>query len=231
MTHADVGEHREFGFARDRARRIERVVEHQHAGARGDCSDELVSIVAPVGRAQRDRNRYAPGAAHHRRIAVVGGLEQDHLVPRRDEGEDGGGERFGRARRHDHLLARQGEALPPRIEGADRVAQFGEAERWRILVRLFGERARRGGDHVGGRRLVGEALAEVDRIMRPRKPRHMFEDRRRHRGVERVGPRHRESQSDRPGGGSPGGASAMWRTASARARSRMAAGTLAAWKT
>ena len=58
----------------------------------------------------------------------------------------------------------------------DRVAQFGQAEHRRILVPAVEHRFGRLGAHVGRAWIVGEALAEIDRIALARQPRHHLED-------------------------------------------------------
>ena len=90
------------------------------------------------------------------------------LIARLNEGEYGSGNRLGRARGDDHLLARQVQSLPPSIEGADRIAQFGQAGAGRILVRLLRQRPRGGGDQFRRSLLIRKALPQVDRPHLPR---------------------------------------------------------------
>ena len=73
----------------------------------------------------------------------------------------------------------------PVVRG-DRLAQFGQAQHRRILVPAVDDGIGRLRAHVLRARLVGKALAEIDRILLARKARHHLEHRDRQIGEDGV---------------------------------------------
>src|SRR6202044_4186090 len=98
-------------------------------------------------------------------VGVVVRLERDHLVARLYQRDQRGGDRLGRAGRHQDLGVRVvGQVVEPPLVFGDGGAQFRYAGAWRILIAPPVQ------DRVGGRLRdvprpvrVGKALAEVDR--------------------------------------------------------------------
>ena len=132
-------------------------------------------------RLQGDEPRHAAGAAHQRQIGVVHRLEQNHLVARFDQRHQRPGQSLGGAGGDHHLALRiEIEALPMLVMRRDRLAQDGQAEHGRILVPALDHGLRRALAHILRARIIGKALAEIDRIGLPRDARHFLEDRRRH---------------------------------------------------
>ena len=97
VRHAGFGQMREFGFTGRSARRVERIVEHDHARFRRDCGGKCLGAVTPFGRRQRHRDWHPASTAHHRRVGIVGRLEQDHFIARADQREHRIGNRLCRA--------------------------------------------------------------------------------------------------------------------------------------
>ena len=177
MLDASAGEHFEQLATVDDAGRIERIVEQDDARAVGKGGGEIGLVEGPARRLQRDELRHAAGAANQRQISVVHRLEQHDLVAGLDQRHQRAGDRLGRARGHHHFaLGVEFEPLVAPVVRGDRGAQFRQAEHRRILVPAVDDRLGRLRAHVGGAGIVGEALAEIDRVALARQPRHHFED-------------------------------------------------------
>ena len=177
VVDAGAGEHLERLAAVDDGGRIERIVEQNDARAVGEGGGEIGLVEGPKRRLQRDELRHAAGALNQRQIGVVHRLEQHDLVARLDQRQQRAGDRLGRARGHHHFaFGIEFEPLVALIVRGDRRAQLRQAEHRRILVPAVNHRLGRLGAYVGGPGIVGEALAEIDRLALARQARHDFED-------------------------------------------------------
>ena len=155
-----VGEHR--------AGRVVRRIDDDGGRLGAERLRKAVAVDAeavPVG----DHRHGAPPRAGHgdrRRIGVVVRLDEHDLVAGLDEADDGAGDRLGGADGDQDLGV--GVVVQPVVIGlvvADGATQLGDAEAGRVLVAPIGDRLLRGSQHGGGPVRVGEALAEVDRIV------------------------------------------------------------------
>ena len=148
---------------------------HEHQpGPRGEGRAQRLAVHAqhqvPVGRGvrgERDRPVHAAGQGDRRRVLVVERLEGEHLVARLDEREDRRRERFGRPGRDQDLRGRiPVQPVPGRLVRGHGLPQRGDPRPGRVLVRAAADRLDGGLGHDRGRRVVGIALAEVQRVMR-----------------------------------------------------------------
>jgi hypothetical protein len=160
-------------------------VEHEELGARAERAVELVGIEVPAGRPQphhpRDAARHLDGG----HVEIIEGLEDDHLVARIDQGQDGVEQGLGGAAGDGDLGLRIDGVAVARLEvGGDGMAQAGQPGGGRVLVAVTGDGPRRGLLDEGGRGEVGEALAEVDRAVLDGQAGHLGED----RGPEAIEP-------------------------------------------
>ena len=160
----------------DGAGRIERVVEQHHLGLRREGARQHLLGEAPVRRLEPHEARHAAGALHQRQVGVVERLEQHHLVAGLDQRQQRAGERLGGAGGHHDLgLGIEREILPVPVMRGDRLAQFRQAQHRRILVPAVDHRLGRLAPHVLRPGIVGKALAEIDRVVLAREPRHHLE--------------------------------------------------------
>ena len=145
----------------------------------------------PVRRLQPHEARHRAQQAHHRRVGVVERLDQHHLVARVQHRHQAGGDRLGGAGGHHHL-ARPIDLQPieAAVGGGHRLAQLRHAGHRRILVAAVLQRVGRRLHDVGRAFGVGEALAEVDRVVLDRERRHHREDRGADAGQQGVGGLH-----------------------------------------
>ncbi|MCY1366049.1 hypothetical protein D9M69_529260 [compost metagenome] len=140
-----------------------RAVEDDHAGTR----TERVTHALPVDGEARQRQRHvhatATGQFHRRLVAVVAGIEDDHLVAGTHHGLDGTEDGFGGTGGDGHLgIGADWAAVEGRDLGRHLLAQGGQAGHGGVLVVPGGDVpsdriAERGG---GGE--VREALGQVD---------------------------------------------------------------------
>ncbi len=153
-------------LAPDRAGRVVRRVDQDHARARRDRGREAVERNAEVRRVERDRHRLAAGQFDRRQIAVVARLQHDHFVARMDRAQDRGQQRLCRAGGHrDFAVGVVGAAIELADLVRDGLAQLRHAGHRRVLVQAALHRAR---DRVDDLRIaveVRKALAQVDRIL------------------------------------------------------------------
>ena len=138
-----------------------------------------VGIEVVRGRPQRHDAPLGTGERDARRVGVVVRLERDDLVAGFAQGEQRGGDRFGRARGHEHLgVGVELEPVEAVLVRSDRGPERGNTDARRILVVPGADRVDRGLLDRLGTVGVREPLSEVDRPRRQRERRHLGEDRR-----------------------------------------------------
>ena len=101
---AGLGEQRQLLGVEHPRGRIVRIVEEDEPGLRRERLGQRLGGDPPAGRGEPHEARHPAGAQHERQIGVVERLEEHDLVARRDQGDQAGGDRLGRARGDDHLL-------------------------------------------------------------------------------------------------------------------------------
>ena len=158
----------EIGLAQDRAGRVVRCVDDDHARAQRDGGPHVGPLYAVAIGVQPHRHRHHDAARQRdgRRIAIVGRLDHDHLVARVHDGQD---------RRLDGLTGAGSDgdvgvrvvamAVGSLDLGRNRPAQRRQAGHRRILVMAGAHRV---GHQVDQRRVareIGETLAQVDGAM------------------------------------------------------------------
>ena len=176
MRLAERAQRLQLRARRDRAGGVVGRVEDDQPGAGRDRRFQFLHRDGPVRRHQIEQLGRAACSLDQRQIGVITGLQQDRLVPRLDQGEDAGGQCFGRAGSDHHFLFRNLQPLFAQIIVAHRAAQFGQAAHGRILVRFLHQRAPGGFQQFGRMFPVGKTLAEIDRACLPREGGHAFED-------------------------------------------------------
>jgi hypothetical protein len=123
-----------FG-AEHRAGRVVRAVDHQHAGLRRDRRAHRVPVGREGERVQRDVHCLRPGEVDRRFVAVVAGVEDDHLVAGANDGVDGIEDRLGGAAGDRDLAVDIGSpAVAAFGLAGDRLAQGRDAGHRRVLV-------------------------------------------------------------------------------------------------
>jgi hypothetical protein len=161
----------------DRAGRIVRGVDQDDPGPVGHRGTEFLRIGLEVR--QLHRPVPAPGERDEAAVRVVERFEGHHLVAALDEGEQGGGERFGRSGRDEHLSLGIGcETVETVLVLGDGGAEVEGARARRVLVLAPLDRGDRFGEHGVRSVLVGEPLAEVHRAGLQGEGAHLGEDRR-----------------------------------------------------
>ncbi len=85
-------------FAPHRSRGVVRCVDDDQPGPIGQVVRHPVPIDPVIGRVQRNVTGNAALKLHHRRVAIIGGVENDHLVARVHHGRYRAEQRFGGAR-------------------------------------------------------------------------------------------------------------------------------------
>ncbi len=168
------------------SRRVVRVVEDDRARLRADRGLERRALDPPGRRLERDFADDSASPPDHRRIAVVGRGEEDHLVAGPNCRENRRAQRLGRPARHADVVRIGVRAIMPPVMGRDRLAQRHQAARRRVLVRAMLQRVCRGVEDRVGPAEIGEALAEVHRAMLRRERGHALEHAGRHILVDRV---------------------------------------------
>ena len=190
---------RQVGVVEHRPGRIVWVVEHDKAGALGERRVQRRAVETPVRRRQADQFRHAAGLADDRQVAVIDGLEDDHLVAGTDQAQERRRQRLGGAGGDDHLvLPVQVQALYARIVGGRRLAQLRQARRGRILIVAVQHGLGRLGADGLRTRLVRETLAEVDRAQGAGQAGHLVEDGGRKTCKDRIGHRTIGTGEDAP---------------------------------
>lgn len=173
----DLGQPAHVVRVPDRAGRVVRRVEHDQARARRDGGGQLVERNAVVGRLQRDRHRLAAGQLDRRQVAVVGRLEDDHLVARMHAAQHRRQQRLRGARGDGDLaLGVVGVAVQRGDLGGDRLAQRRHAGHRRVLVEAGAHGIRHGVDDARVAIEIRKALAQVDGLLLRGQRRHHGED-------------------------------------------------------
>jgi len=193
VRHTKLGDGRQLLAGEHGPGRVVRRVQQDRPGAWSDRRPQCVEIERePAGGGLGDQRNRPPGGAGEgdgRGVGVVVGLEEDHLVARLDQRQQGGGDGLGGADGDQDLGVRvEGGAVAGAL-GGDGRAQFGAAEAGWVLVVPVADRALGLGQHAGRAVGVREALTEVDRPGPVRQRRHLGEDRRGERpqpGYERT---------------------------------------------
>ncbi len=183
---AEIGKHRQFVGPAHGRRGVERMLRISTRVLPETAASSAARSIFHSGGWRRTNFGTPPASADQRHIGIVERLEADHFVAGRDAGEDRRGQRLGRARGDHHFLCRQVEPLVAGIMIGHRMAELGQAEHRRILVRPFDHCFRRRLQHRFGSAPVGEALAQLDRSALAGAGGHGFEDGGAHPGVERV---------------------------------------------
>jgi hypothetical protein len=169
----------EGGPVEDRAGRIVRRVDQDDPRPVGHRGTEVLRIGLEVRRAQLHRPVPAPCERDEAAVRVVERFEGHHLVTALDEGEQGGGERFGRSGRDEHLSLGIGcETVETMLVLGDGGAEVEGARAGRVLVLAPLDSGDRFGEHGVRPVLVGEPLAEVHRAGLQGEGAHLGEDRR-----------------------------------------------------
>lgn len=184
MGNAEPRDHGEIVCARHGSGGIERVIQHDRARPGRHRRLQHRCVVAEMRRLQQDRYGYAPGPPHHRRIGIVSGLEEDHLIALGHQRQHGGGDGLCRTGSDHNLGRRQFQPLRAGIMRADRFAQREKTDARRVLVRLFVQRPRRRIQQRRRGRTIGKTLPEIDCAGLTGKRRHPLEHRRAHVGVD-----------------------------------------------
>ena len=144
---------------------MRRVDDHQ-AGARRQRGGEPLPIHGKRGRLQGEAFEYAAGQRHRRRIAIVAGIEADHLIAGAHQRADGGEQRFGGAGGDGHFSS--GVRQPAIQLGGfvgDGFAQRRHPGHRRILVGALGDVPGQAFFQVVRPVEIREALRQVDRLM------------------------------------------------------------------
>ncbi len=165
MLAGHVGDDLEFARVEQTAGGVVRIVEDHRPGLRADRGLDRGAVDPPCGRFQRHFDRRRPSPPDHRRIAVIGGREDHHLVARAHRRQDRGAERLGRAAGHAQLVGRDIELLLAPIMVRHRLAQRHHPARRRILVRSLFDRARGRLKDLIRPAEIGKALPQIDRAV------------------------------------------------------------------
>jgi hypothetical protein len=92
------------GTGQQRAGGVVGRVEQDETRARRDRSGQIAHVQIPCRCLQADEDRDAARALDQRHIGVIERLDTDHLVPRFDQRQNAGRQRFGRAGGDDDFL-------------------------------------------------------------------------------------------------------------------------------
>jgi hypothetical protein len=160
-----------------RGARVVRAVDDDEPGARRDGRCDAREVGPEAARRERHAHHGATGELDVGRVAVVAGLEHDHLVARVHTGQHGGQDGLRGAGGDGDLAAGVVAAAVQLLDlGRHPFAQGRHAGHRRVLVVALGH----GGVHVfqqlGVAREIGEPLAEVDGAHLLRQRRHHGED-------------------------------------------------------
>ena len=186
-----VGDEAQFVGGEHLAGRVHRRVQQDRLGLRPERVGQRGARQRPVGRLQPHQARDGAEQADDRQIGVVQRLDQHDLVAGVQHRHQAGGDRLGGAGGHHHLARPVDlEAVEAAVGGGDRLAQFRHAGHRRILVAAVLQRVGGGLHHVVRAVGVGEALAEIDRVVLDRQRRHHGEDRGADTGQQGVGGLH-----------------------------------------
>jgi hypothetical protein len=176
-TAQEVDERLHVVGAEHRAGRVVRTVDHQHPRARGDRGTYRVPVRREAERIQRDMHRLRAGQVDRRFVAVVAGVEDDHLVAGPNDGMDRIEDRLGGAAGDRDLAVGIGSpAIAAFGLAGDRLAQRGHAAHHRVLVVAGLHRPGQCIDQAPGHREIRKALAQVDRAVLGGQLRHHGED-------------------------------------------------------
>ena len=143
------------------------------------------------GRFQAHQARGGAEQADDRQIGVVERFDQHDLVAGVQHRHQACGDRLGGAGGHHHLARPVDiEPVEAAVGGGDGLAQLGNAGHRGILVAAVLQRVGCGLHNIGRAFGVGEALAEVDRVVLDRQCRHDREYRGADTGQQGVGGLH-----------------------------------------
>jgi hypothetical protein len=186
MGDCDIGDDLQLVGPEQPPCRVLRVVEEDRSGSRRHCGLQGIALDSPTGRPQRHLARSRSCPSDHRRVAVVGGREDDHLVAGLDGGKDYRTERLGRSAGDADMIGIELLAEMSPVMVGDRFPQLRQPARGRILVRAFLQRAGRFIEDLLRPAEIREALAEVDRAVLRGGEAHPLEHADLHLLVERV---------------------------------------------
>jgi hypothetical protein len=174
---AQVGDGLELAPVEDPARRVLRRVQHNGFCLVREGRFQLVGVEPEVWGAERHETRHSAGERDPDGVAVVVGLDEDHLIVGIDQTEEGGGQGLGTARSDRDLCLRvEGSAEFGPVSEGYCLSQVGYAVARRILVVAARHRAGRGFFYEVGPVPIGETLPEIDRPMLVGQPGHFGED-------------------------------------------------------
>jgi hypothetical protein len=173
------------------AGRVHRVVDQDRLRVFRKGVLERAQVQPPVRRGDAEADGNSPGPLYQRQIAVIERLDEDHLVARLQQSQEGVGQGLGRTRgHHDLRLPVDVEPVEALVGGGDGLTQFGQSQHRRILVRPLHQRIGGHATNVLRPVHIGKALPQIDGAARDGKSRHGFENRGGKAGEHRIGRLH-----------------------------------------
>ena len=159
----------------DAARRVARRVDEDQARPRADRSSQPSGIEAEAGPGQPDKARFHTRQGAGGQVVFVPRLQDQHLVARLRQRQDGGGDALGNpAGDGDLSVWIDGNPVETGGLGRDRFAKGARSPCEPVLVVLArADGARKRLQDLGGRVEVRQALREVDAADLGVKPRHL----------------------------------------------------------
>ena len=153
VVDADPGDGVQLRLAEHAAGGVVGGVEHHHAGRRGDRLGQGVGVEDEAGRTQGHHPAAGAGQGDAGCVGVVVGLEDDDLIARFAQGEDGGGDALGGAHGHHHLgVGIQGDAVEALLVLGHGGPQPGHPGAGRVLVVPGPDGGHRRFHHLGAAR-------------------------------------------------------------------------------
>ncbi|MCY1520191.1 hypothetical protein D9M68_549620 [compost metagenome] len=158
-----LGQLVQFGAGNQRAAGVVRAVEDDHAGARAEGVAHALPVDGEARQCQRHMHAAATGQLHGRLVAVVAGIEDDHLVAGADHRLDGAEDGFGGAGSDGHFgIGADRTAIESGHLGCHLFAQRRQAGHRGVLVMSGGDVPTDRIAQGGWRGEIREALGQVD---------------------------------------------------------------------